>query len=63
MSTARVKVSEDDGLDALLRAPLVDAWLAEHQADFGRLDEDELAALAAEAGVPYIPPARPGTVA
>lgn len=33
---------------------LVDAWLAEHQATHGAFDEDELRALAEDAGVPYV---------
>lgn len=41
-----------------LRARLVDAWLAEHQAEHGAFDEDELQTLAAEAGVPYLAPGR-----
>ena len=32
----------------------VDAWLAEHQAVHGAFSEEELRALAAEAGVPYV---------
>ncbi|HEY6421701.1 MAG TPA: hypothetical protein VIY28_00355 [Pseudonocardiaceae bacterium] len=45
-------------LTGWLRARLVDAWLAEHQAEHGAFDEDELRALAAEAGVPYLAPGR-----
>ncbi len=45
-------------LTGWLRARLVDAWLAEHQAEQGTFDEGELQALAAEAGVPYLPPGR-----
>ncbi|HEY0641070.1 MAG TPA: hypothetical protein VGD67_25845 [Pseudonocardiaceae bacterium] len=45
-----------DALTAWLRARLVDAWLAEHQAGHGAFREDELAALAVEAGVPYLAP-------
>ena len=41
-----------------LRARLVDAWLAEHQAEHGAFGEGELRALAAEAGVPYLVPGR-----
>ncbi len=47
-----------DALTAWLRGRLVDAWLAEHQAEHGAFDEDELRALAAQAGVSYIPPGR-----
>jgi hypothetical protein len=43
-----------------MRGRLVDAWLAEHQATPGAFDEDELRALAAEAGVPYVGPGRAG---
>ncbi|MGQ0845270.1 MAG: hypothetical protein ACT4QF_14175 [Sporichthyaceae bacterium] len=46
-------------LSEWMRAQLVDAWLAEHQDRCGAFDEDELRALAAEAGVPYVPPGRP----
>jgi hypothetical protein len=42
-----------------MRARLVDAWLFDHQERHGAFDEDELRALAAEAGVPYLPPGRP----
>lgn len=45
-----------DALATWLRTRLVDAWLAEHQAAHGAFSEDELRALAAEAGVPYLPP-------
>lgn len=40
------------------RARLVDEWLAEHQAQHGDFDETELRALAATAGIPYLPPGR-----
>lgn len=43
-----------DALAAWLRGQLVDKWLAEHQAAHGAFDEDELRALAQEAGVPYV---------
>jgi hypothetical protein len=43
-----------DALAGWLRSKLVDAWLAEHQANYGPFDEDELRELAAEAGVPYL---------
>lgn len=45
-------------LTGWLRARLVDAWLAEHQAEHGAFDEDELQTLAVEAGVPYLAPGR-----
>jgi hypothetical protein len=38
-----------------LQARLVDAWLAERQAEHGAFDENELRTLAAEVGVPRIP--------
>jgi len=44
-----------DALAGWLRSRLIDAWLAEHQETHGTFDEDELRALAAEAGVPYLP--------
>jgi Arc/MetJ-type ribon-helix-helix transcriptional regulator len=44
-----------DALAGWLRSRLVDAWLAEHQENHGAFDEDELRALATEAGVPYLP--------
>ena len=44
-----------EAMAAWLRTRLVDAWLIEHQAEHGEFDEDELRALAAEAGVPYLP--------
>lgn len=45
-----------DALTGWLRGRLVDSWLAEYQSEYGRFDEDELRALAAQAGVPYLPP-------
>lgn len=42
-------------LAAWTRGVLVDTWLAEHQQAHGEFSEDELKALAAEAGVPYVP--------
>ena len=47
-----------EALTGWLHARLVDAWLAEHQAEHGVFDEDELRALAAQAGVPYLAPGR-----
>lgn len=49
-----------EALGEWLRGRLVDAWLAEHQATHGVFDETELQALAAEAGVPYLPAGRSG---
>lgn len=37
-----------------MRARLVDAWLAEHEATHGESDENELRTPAADAGVPYV---------
>ena len=50
-------------LSAWVRGRLVDAWLAEHQAEFGAFDEAELRRIAGEAGVPYLPPLTSRTVA
>jgi hypothetical protein len=47
-----------DALTKWLRGRLVDSWLLEHQSAHGQFDEDELRALAADAGVPYLPPGR-----
>jgi hypothetical protein len=52
-----------DALSAWLRGRLVDAWLAEHEVEFGPFDEAELQRLAAEAGVTYLPPVSNRTVA
>jgi hypothetical protein len=52
-----------DALAAWVRGRLVDAWLSDHQAEFGAFDEAELQRVAAEAGVAYLPPARSQTVA
>ena len=49
-----------EALTTWMRGRLVDAWLAEHQAAYGVFDEDELRALAAEVGVPYVGPGRVG---
>ena len=45
-----------EALTSWTRARLVDRWLAEHQAEFGAFDEEELRAVALEAGVPYVAP-------
>jgi hypothetical protein len=50
-----------EALAAWVRGRLVDVWLAEHQAQFGAFDEAELQRVAVEAGVAYLPPARPRT--
>lgn len=47
-----------DALAGWLRGRVVDAWLGEHQAEHGAFTEDELRALAVEAGVPYLAPGR-----
>ena len=47
-----------EALTAWLRGRLVDAWLADHQATHGEFSEDELRTVAADAGVPYLPPGR-----
>ena len=52
-----------EALSAWLRGRLVDAWLAEHEAEFGPFDEAELQELAAEAGVTYLPAVSKRTVA
>jgi hypothetical protein len=52
-----------DALAAWLRGRLVDAWIAEHEAEFGPFGEAELQQIAAEAGVPYLPPTKARTVA
>ncbi|MEJ7797238.1 MAG: hypothetical protein WKF42_01970 [Solirubrobacteraceae bacterium] len=51
-----------DALAAWVRGRLVDAWLAAHQAAHGRFEEDELRALAEDAGVPYLAGERSGRV-
>ena len=48
-----------EALTGWLRARLVDAWLAEHQASYGKFDENELRRLAGQAGVPYVGSGRP----
>lgn len=49
-----------EALTGWLRGRLVDAWLADYQAAHGAFDEDELRAVAASAGVPYVGPGRAG---
>lgn len=46
-------------LESWIRGRLVDAWLADYQAEFGAFDETELRELAADAGVPYVPSMSP----
>jgi post-segregation antitoxin (ccd killing protein) len=48
-----------DALAAWARGQLVDTWLVEYQAEHGEFSEEELKALAQDAGIPYIP-AEPG---
>ena len=52
-----------EALSPWLRGRLVDAWLAEHEAEFGPFEEAELQELAAEAGVTYLPAVSKRTVA
>jgi post-segregation antitoxin (ccd killing protein) len=52
-----------EALAAWVRGRLVDTWLAEHQAEHGAFDEDELRMLASEAGVPYVPAGRSRRIA
>jgi predicted transcriptional regulator len=52
-----------EALTGWMRGRLVDFWLAEHQATHGEFVEDELRALAADAGVPYVGPGRVGSPA
>lgn len=47
-----------EALMGWVRGRLVDAWLADHQETRGAFDEEELRALARDAGVPYLPPGR-----
>ena len=49
-----------EALTGWMRGRLVDAWLAEHQAEHGTFDEAELRELAAETGVPYLAAGRTG---
>ena len=52
----------NDAIESWLRGRLVDPWLREFEASHGSFDEDELKALAIEAGVPYsvrMPSAKP----
>lgn len=49
-----------EALTGWMRGRIVDAWLAEHQAEHGSFDEAELRELAAETGVPYLAPGRAG---
>lgn len=60
MSTEQVTVSTvvAEALTGWLRARLADAWLAEHQAEHGAFDDNELRELAGEVGVPYLAPGR-----
>ncbi len=47
-----------EALTGWVRGSLVDAWLAEYQAEHGAFTEDELQAISKDAGVPYVPPGR-----
>ncbi len=46
----------NDALSAWLRGRLMDEWLSEYQSVHGAFDEKDLQALAAETGLPYLPP-------
>lgn len=46
----------NEAITAWLRTRLVDAWLVDFQQRSGTFDETELEQLAAETGVPYLPP-------
>lgn len=52
-----------EALESWVRGRLIDAWLVEFQSEQGAFDEAELQAIAAEAGVAYIPPSASRTVA
>ncbi|GAB3756851.1 type II toxin-antitoxin system CcdA family antitoxin [Microlunatus parietis] len=43
-------------LAAWARGRLIDAWLSEYETEHGTFSEDELKALARDAGVIYLPP-------
>jgi len=47
-----------EAITTWLRGRLVDSWLIDFQDENGAFEEDELRALAADAGVPYIEPPR-----
>jgi hypothetical protein len=47
-----------EALSTWVRGRLVDAWLDEFEAEHGAFTETELESIAAEAGVPYVPPKR-----
>ena len=47
-----------DAMAAWMRTRLVDAWLDDHQQEFGEFDEAEQMELARDAGVPYSAPRR-----
>jgi hypothetical protein len=47
----------NEALSAWMRGVLLDAWLVDWQDKHGAFSEDELKALAAETGIPYVPPA------
>ena len=46
-----------DALAAHLRGRVIDRWLRDYETEHGVFSEAELAALAADAGVPYLAPA------
>jgi predicted transcriptional regulator len=45
-----------DALVAFVRGRMVDAWIAEYESAYGEISEDELIALSAETGIPYVSP-------
>jgi len=64
------RFAEEDGLsfsafitsavEDWIRGRLLDQWLEEQAAERGGWDEEEMKRLAAEIGIPYLPPGRPG---
>jgi hypothetical protein len=45
-----------EALQVWMRSRLLEAWLMDYEVEHGAFDEDELQALAAESGIPYVPP-------
>lgn len=45
-----------DALAPHLRGRAIDVWLAGYAAEHGAFSEDELVRIAADAGIPYVPP-------
>lgn len=46
----------NEAVASWLRTRLVHSWLSEYQEEQGVFDEEDLRKLAAESGVPYLPP-------